>query len=78
MRLLILRALLLTATMRAVEALDESLFLLDVEVSSGLTKTRSLCVFAYCQAPKWSFAPTSSPPGVCSRLSVALSALSFA
>jgi hypothetical protein len=31
--------------MRAVEAFDESLFLIDVEVSSGLTKTRPSGVF---------------------------------
>jgi hypothetical protein len=33
------------ATMHAVEAFDESLFLIDVEVSSGLTKTLSSGVF---------------------------------
>jgi hypothetical protein len=41
----ILRTLLLMATMHTVEAFDESLFLIDVEVSSGLTKTHSSGVF---------------------------------
>jgi hypothetical protein len=42
MRLLLTR--LLMATTRAVEAFDESLFLLDIEVSSGLTKTHHIGV----------------------------------
>jgi hypothetical protein len=47
------------------EAFDESLFLIDVEVSAGLTKTRSSGVFGLLPGAEVVLRTDSSPPRLC-------------